>query len=155
MSETGIPKDAREVYCNEKGEPIAFCPVEGIGITDVERVQLFMLNEERLRQLAKRARVKSLEESGPQGVICIDVDDPTWTPLVDMLMPGHDWDAFRARGEKPFARGVVPLELIETVAKEFYPAVGEFSSRDGVVNMAVFAAYGVSIFLDYRKKSSV
>jgi hypothetical protein len=152
---TGIPKDAREVYCNEKGEPIAFCPVEGIGITDVERVKFFMLNEDRLRQLAKRARVKSVEESEPQGVICIDVDDPTWTFLVDMLMPGHDWDIYRSRGEKPIARGVVPLGLIKDVVKELYPAGDEFSSRDGVVNMAVFAAYGVSIFSDHPKKEVV
>lgn len=154
MDSDMIPKDAREVYYNDKGEPIAWCPVDGIGLTDVERAQFFQLNEARLRQLAARARVKSVEESEPQGVICIDVDDPTWTPLVDLLMPGRDWNAYRARGEKPVARGVVPLDLIETVAKERYPAVGKFDSRDGVINMAVFASYGVSLFLDHPKRQA-
>ena len=144
---SNIPKDAREVYCNEKGEPLAYCPKEGLGITDVERAQFFLLNEDRLRQMAARARVKGVEENEPQGVVCIDVDDGYWTFFVEMLTPNQDWDAIRARGEKPVARGVVPLELIEKVAAEFYPAVGDFAS-DGRINMAVFAAGGVSLFLD-------
>ena len=67
-----IPRDAREVYCNEEGEPIAFCPKESIGLTDVMRAQFYLLNKERLAQLAKRAK-----EKGPTfGVICIDVCEP-------------------------------------------------------------------------------
>ena len=150
MSETGIPKDAREVYCNEKGEPIAWCPKESLGITDIERAQFAELNRDRLTQLAVRAREKTREEGVEQCVVCIDVDDPTWTPLVEMLMPGHGshWDEFRARGEKPVARGVVPLEPIEGIVNEMYPAAGGFHKDNGITNLVVFAAGGAAIIGD-------
>ncbi len=31
-------------------------------------------------------------------VVAIDVDDPSWSLLVDRLMPGHDWQAIRDEG---------------------------------------------------------
>ena len=146
MGETGIPKDAREVYCNEAGEPIAFCPKESLGITDIERAQFAELNRDRLTQLAARAREKT-KEGEAQCVVCVDVDDPTWTPLVEMLMPGHDWDVYRNRGEKPVARGVVPQDLIEAVVQETYPAAGEFH-KSRITNVVILAAGGAMIIGD-------
>jgi len=142
---TGVPKDAREVYLNEKGEPIAWCPKEGIGVTDLERGQFYTINKGRLIQLAARAREKNEIGDGPWAVVCVDVDDKTWAPLVDMLMPGHDWDAIRAQGEHPIARGVVPLKLLKDVVENFYPAAkDEFVSDE--INTVVFAAGGASVF---------
>jgi hypothetical protein len=43
-------------------------------------------------------------------VICIDVDDKYWRDFVDYLMPGHDWQAIRNRGQAPIARGTVESE---------------------------------------------
>ena len=148
MSE--IPKDAREFYCNEEGEPIAFCPKESLGITDIERAQFFEINKKRLGEMAVRAREKAKEEGTEQCVVCIDVDDPTWAPLVEMLMPGHGphWQAFRDRGEKPVARGVVPLAPIEGIVNEMYPAAGEFHKNNGIINIVVFAAGGAAIIGD-------
>jgi hypothetical protein len=143
MGINGIPKDAREVYCNEKGEPIAYCPKESIGITDLERAHFYGLNRERLEQLAARARDKTRESGVRYGVVCIDVDDRTWTPLVDILMPGHDWDAYRRRNEKPVARGVVPQELLVKTVESIYPAAGKFPSDK--VSICVFAAGGIAI----------
>lgn len=143
MSDTGIPKDAREVYCNEKGEPIAFCPKDSIGLTDFERAQFYSVNKDRLAQLAERAQAKSKETGVQYGVICIDVDDPTWTQLVDILMPGYDWDSHRARGEKPVARGVVPQDLLANTVEKTYPAAGELA--DGKVNICIFASGGILI----------
>lgn len=144
---SGIPKDAREFYCNKKGEPIAWCPVDSLGITDIEREQFYRLNKDRLMQLAVRARQRTSEMGEEQCVVCIDVDDPRWTPLVDMLMPGHDWDSYRARGEKPVARGVVPCEPIESVVEDMYPAAGKFHTN-GITNVVVFAAGGATIIGD-------
>jgi hypothetical protein len=143
MKDSKIPKDAREVYCNEKGEPIAFCPKDSIGITDFERAEFYSMNKERLSQLADRAEAKIKETGVEYGVICIDVDDPAWTPLVDILMPGHDWDSYRSRGEHPVARGVVPRGLLEDTVKKIYPAAGDLV--DGKVNICVFAAGGIAI----------
>lgn len=143
MSDAQIPKDAREVYCNEKGEPIAFCPKDSVGITDFQRGEFYNLNKDRLSQLAEKAKAKSIERGVRYGVICIDVDDPSWTPLVDILMPGHDWDSYRARGEKPVARGVVPNDLLAKTVKETYPAAGELENDK--VNICVFSAGGILI----------
>ena len=144
MKTSKIPKDAREVYCNEKGEPIAWCPKDSLGITDIERGQFYNLNKDRLSQLADRAKEKTKETRVEQGVICIDVDDPSWTNLVDILMPGHDWDSYRSRGEKPVARGVVPRSLLALTVKEAYPAAGDLV--DGKVNILIFAGGGIAIF---------
>ncbi len=142
-----IPQDAREVYCDADGEPIAYCPKDGLGVTDLHRVQFYEMNKDRLAQMAVRAKQKdSLDPDGaPWGVVCIDVDDPVWSWLVDLLMPGHDWQAFRNRNEKPVARGVVPIGLLRDAVAECYPASsGEF--RTDQVNIVVCAAGGASVF---------
>jgi len=107
------PKDAREVYVNESGEPIAYCPRDSLGITDIERRTFFELvkADGSVTRLADRCREKGADAFV---VIVIDVDDPAWTWLVDELMPGHDWDAYRRAGARPVARGVVPREPVDS-----------------------------------------
>lgn len=39
-------------------------------------------------------------------IVMLCVDDPNGAALADILMPGHDWSAYRARGEQPWARGL-------------------------------------------------
>lgn len=133
---TGIPKDAREIYTNEKGEPVAFGPKYSFGLTDLLRSVFYDANADRMRQLEERAATKP----EPSVAICIDVDDSTWTQLVDALMPGQDWEQFRTRGEKPVARGVVPRKLVVDLVADVYPAAGE--PPDGAFT-AVFAGGGV------------
>lgn len=146
------PKDAREIYLDEKtGEPIAYCPKEGIGAVDIIRAQFYNLNQVRLWQLSKRAKEKIGETGIIQCVVCIDVDDASWTPLVEHLMPGHDWNIYRARGEQPIARGVVPLEPIKAMVDEFYPAASDEFAGDKV-NVVVLAAGGASVFHHFNLK---
>ncbi len=134
-----IPKDAREVYLDENGEPIAFCPKDGIGLTDIERVQFYGLNESRMQELLARA----VQKGDGFVAICIAVDDPAWTWLVDALMPGHDWEQYRQRGEIPVARGVAPRDLVVETIEKCYPAALPVPDRAFV---AVFAAGGISVF---------
>lgn len=139
-----IPKDAREVYLDEKsGEPIAYCPKESLGLTDIHRAEFYALNKDRLAQLARRARERTRDEGSAWCVVCINVDDPIFTFLVDLLMPGHPWQEYRDRGETPVARGVVPLDLLATVTKEIYPAAGDVI--EGRVNIFVCASGGIAI----------
>lgn len=134
-----IPRDAREVYCNEKGEPIAYCPKESIGLGDLERGSLYAFTRERLLELRNRA-----VEKGPDFVVaCFDVDDRIWTPVVEQLMPGHDWDVYRRRGETPIARGVVPRGFIVELIATTYPAAGD--APPGAF-IAVFASGGATYF---------
>ncbi len=39
-------------------------------------------------------------------IVLLNVDDVHGGPLADVLMPGHDWQEIRDRGEVPFARGL-------------------------------------------------
>lgn len=142
MSE--IPKDAREVYCNEAGEPIAYCPKESVGATDFLRAEFWALQDvKRMLQLQDRAKAKTEQTGEQQLVVCIDVDDPTWIDLVDMLMPGANWDEIRERGERPVARGVVPAAPMAEVVAKGYPAAGVVPTDRTCV--LVFAAGGVWI----------
>ena len=121
-----IPRDAREVYCNDRGDPVAFCPADGIGLSDLERGRFYgLVNDARLRALSERARTKTAETGTQHLVVAIDVDDPSWADLVGTLMPGFDWDAIRKRGEHPIARGVVPAEPMVDLVAATYPAAGK------------------------------
>lgn len=144
----GIPRDAREVYCNEAGEPIAYCPADSIGGTDIARALFYRENEERMRYFAQRIVDRRLSAQETL-IVCIDVDDQTWTPLVDALMPGHDWQAIRDAGEHPVARGLAMSAGVAEGAEAVYPAVGDGFRRplpEGQMRCAVFAAGGVSVF---------
>ena len=110
-------------------------------MVDIIRIEVYSINRERLGELALRAKAKETADT-QFAVICIDVDDKAWTPLVDILMPGHDWQEMRSQGMRPFARGVVPRGLIEEVAK-MYPACGELPK--GMFS-AVCAAGGITFF---------
>lgn len=140
-----IPRDAREVYLNERGEPIAYCPNESLGIADMERALFYHANEERLLQLAQRAEEKTQAEGVCYGVICIDVDDPTFLDIVEALIPGHDWQAYRDQGQRPCARGVLVDELLRALVDDFFPAAKE-EFKNQQTNILVCASGGCSVF---------
>ena len=49
-------------------------------------------------------------------VVCIQVDS-RWRYIVDLLMPGHDWQSIRDMGEEPVARGSAAWGMCEVVAE--------------------------------------
>lgn len=90
---------------------------------DLERETFFNLNAGRLSELAWRAVfVKNLRRN-TFFIICIDYDDPAWRDLADALMPGHDWQSYRDRGERPVARGSVMTSGVGDYLKEVVPAI--------------------------------
>lgn len=140
---SNIPRDAREVYCDEQGNPIAYCPADSLGATDLERARFFLEQRARLRELAVRAAQKTTQTGERQAVVAIDVDDKRWQGLADALMPDFDWSAIRARGERPVARGVVPHGMCEALVEDYYPAAGQAPAGTCIF---VFAAGGIGIF---------
>jgi hypothetical protein len=52
-------------------------------------------------------------------IVLLNVDDVHGGPLADILMPGMDWQEIRARGEVPFARGLVGRDGIQKVLEAF------------------------------------
>lgn len=81
-------------------------------------------------------------------IVVLNVDAPLGAELADVLMPGHDWNAYRARGEVPFARGLATREGIEYLVADTDAEVGrELRAIDGVavvtINFGVVAAFKV------------
>ncbi|MFC1645247.1 hypothetical protein ACFL08_04440 [Patescibacteria group bacterium] len=112
------------------------------------RHDLFLLNKERLEQMAHRAVFDKNMNPSDFLVVCIHVDDPAWTELVDFLMPGQNWQQYRDRGEKPVARGSVSIDLREHIA-EVVPRIKDAlfaEPPDGYVLAASFDAGGASVY---------
>lgn len=83
-------------------DPDASALFEALGKDACKR--LLAANAERVEHFAERAR-------GRDDVcfVLLDVDDARGAALADVLMPGHDWQQYRDRGETPIARGLATL----------------------------------------------
>lgn len=103
------------------GQPVLIDPDAVAMIRAVEKhncKEMLRLNEERVRHFIDR--IKARNDSPKQVVITlINVDDPHGGPIADILMPGHDWQAYRDRGELPIARGLAARAGIEDVLDLF------------------------------------
>lgn len=52
-------------------------------------------------------------------IVLLNVDDPHGGPIADILMPGHDWQPYRDRGEVPFARGLAGRQGLQDIVATF------------------------------------
>jgi len=63
------------------------------------------LNAERISHFRQRIEERG-DSPNDMMIVIINVDDNEMSAgLADALMPGHDWQAYRDRGEVPFAPG--------------------------------------------------
>jgi hypothetical protein len=65
----------------------------------------FELNADRVAHFKLRLSERGMTASQAV-IVLLNVDDVHGGPLADALMPGHDWQEIRDRGEVPFARGL-------------------------------------------------
>ncbi len=75
-------------------------------------------NKDRIAHFAQRVVERGLLWSECV-ITVINVDDPNGSVLADLLMPGHDWQAYRDRDEIPIARGLATREGIEQALRVF------------------------------------
>ncbi len=69
-----------------------------------------------------RKRVVELGRTPKEVVIVvINVDDAFGGCVAELLMPGHDWQAYRDRGEVPFARGIADRGGLEDILGPYDP----------------------------------
>jgi hypothetical protein len=95
----------------------------------------------RIQHLAWRALYVRRKRADEFVVTCIQVDDPTWRPIVDALMPNYDWEAIRATGAEPIASGTAEWSLCEVVA-ECLPIIADVlleKPSEGMVKVIVLA----------------
>lgn len=82
-------------------------------------------------------------------IVILNVDVPFGRALADALMPGHDWQTIRDRGEVPFARGIAMREGLELAVVEFdREAATKMKATEGIVVLVV--DYGVAEVFDVR-----
>jgi hypothetical protein len=131
-----------KVVTGPNGELVLDDP-DGLAVMQaVRRYNMYHGQRDGLSRLEARARQKQAETGLRFAVICINMDDPVWSGLGEHLMPGHDWDQYRKRGEMPFALGVVPIDIITQVLEKTLP---ETEVPAGLFT-AVFSDDGVSFF---------
>ncbi len=111
---------------------------------------IFLLNVDRLEEMAWRALHVLRLANDKFFMICIDYDDSGWRPVADMLMPGHDWLQYAMRNEKPIARGSVLREGAVELLSQACPDVVEAFERALQPEEAltlVLAARGASVYV--------
>ncbi len=78
----------------------------------------FELNADRVAHFKQRLSERGM--TADQAVIVLlNVDDVHGGPLADVLMPGHNWQEIRDRGEVPFARGLAMRDGIQDAIGTF------------------------------------
>ena len=77
-----------------------------------------------VRHFIERVKIKGLR---PEDVVItiINVDDARGANLAEALMPGHDWQSYRDRGEVPFARGLAGRGGVEDFVAAFDAEAGQ------------------------------
>ena len=104
-----------------------------------------MLNEnsDRIPYFKERATIREL--SPDQIVIVIlNVDDENGNMMAESLMPGHDWQAYRDRGETPVARGLADRDYVTQCLLVFDHGAYE-ELRDSTELSVVVVDHGVAI----------
>jgi hypothetical protein len=74
----------------------------------------FREQADRVRYFANRCDERGFKR-GEMMVVLLNMNDSLGSTLGHLLMPGFDWDAIRARGEVPFAWGLVPRDALQEV----------------------------------------
>ncbi|MDB4930838.1 MAG: hypothetical protein JWM10_3322 [Myxococcaceae bacterium] len=96
---------------------------DALGTHGAEACRIFLADSAgRLPEFARRA----LERGGPEllAIAVIEVDDPVGRAVADLLMPGHDWQATRDRGQTPVGRGLAPREFLQDLVDTYDPRLG-------------------------------
>lgn len=107
-------------------DPMALAVATTVNRANCRRT--FELNRDRVTHFQAR----SVEIAAARGmrpdelvIMIINVNDPTGGQLTEKLMPGHDWQSIRDRGEIPFARGLVGRAGIQDILDVFDPDAAE------------------------------
>jgi len=92
---------------------------------------------DRVRHFAGRIHDPHGDDGTRWTIVMLCVDDPNGAKLADLLMPGHDWDAIRARGEVPWARGLADRATFQEMFDSVAPEVGKaLRAIDGIAVIA-------------------
>lgn len=119
-------------------DPDAVAAIRAIERENVRRRLVTPEVRDRIRHFAGRIRDPHSDDGTRLLIVWLCVDDPNGAALAAVLMPGHDWDAYRARGEVPYARGLAAREGIQAMLDDGAPRAGvELSLIEGIAVLAI------------------
>ena len=104
-------------------------------------VNLLAANSERVEHFARRI-VERGDDPAEVVITVINVDDPNGGQIADMVMPGHDWQSIRDRGETPVARGLASVPLIDVAEEIAKGSRASFDALDHTTHAAVVVIDG-------------
>lgn len=76
------------------------------------------LNADRVKHFKRRLTERGMTPDQAV-IVLLNVDDVHGGPLADALMPGHNWQEIRDKGEVPFARGLAMRDGIQKALGAF------------------------------------
>lgn len=91
-------------------DPVAFSVINAIAKLKCE--DTLQLNRDRVEHFKRRLAEREMT-ADQVVIVLLNVDDVNGGQLAEGLMPGHNWQEIRDRGEIPFARGLAMREGIE------------------------------------------
>ena len=104
-------------------------------------VNLLTANSERVEHFARRI-VERGDDPAEVVITVINVDDLNGGEIADMVMPGHDWQSIRARGQTPVARGLASAALIDVAEEITKGSRAAFDAIDHTTHAAVVVIDG-------------
>lgn len=95
------------------------------------------LNADRVEHFKRRLTERGMTPEQAV-IVLLNVDDVHGGPLADVLMPGHNWQEIRDKGEVPFARGLAMRDGIQEALGAFdKDAATKLQSMSDVVVVVV------------------
>lgn len=102
----------------------------------------FDMNADRVTHFVRRIAERQLSPADVV-IVLLNVDDRNGALIANGLMPVHDWQAYRDRGEIPFARGLAGRDGIQGVL-ELFDAEAAAKLRDAAGIAVVVVDHGVA-----------
>ncbi|MBI4434959.1 hypothetical protein HY635_04085 [Candidatus Uhrbacteria bacterium] len=149
-------KEAKEMSRRRKGYPRAVVrEVDGqLVLDDPDAVAVLRavgkhncrntleLNADRVAHFKRRLTERGMTASEAV-IVLLNVDDQNGGQIAEVLMPGHNWQEYRDRGEVPFARGLAMREGIEG-ALDFFDKEAAIKLREMTEAAVVVVDHGVA-----------
>jgi len=103
-------------------DPMGYALIQAVNKINCENTYISQID--RIEHLKNRITEKELDPKTVV-IVIINVDSPYGPEIAEALMPGHDWQQYRDRGEIPFAKGLAIKERMTEMIATFDKGASE------------------------------
>lgn len=101
------------------------------------------LNRDRVPHFLGRIQARGMSPDEVV-IVLLEVDDVHGGPLAEALMPGHNWQPYRDRGEMAVARGLAVREGVLDYVNVYAPDLVATAKRNQTDTLVIVMAHGVT-----------